>query len=66
MFQGGVKSIDNIVNIASASASVVSIFYIFGGESVLKILAIAKGLIQSKEVTQLRDTFAHLKVLKIA
>ena len=66
MFQGGVKSIDNIVNIASASASVVSFFYIFGGESVLKILAIAKGLIQSKEVTQLRDTFAHLKVLKIA
>ena len=66
MFQGGVKSIDNIVNIASASASVVSIFYILGGESVLKILAIAKGLIQSKEVTQLRDTFAHLKVLKIA
>ena len=66
MFQGGVKSIDNIVNIASANASVVSIFYILGGESVLKILAIAKGLIQSKEVTQLRDTFAHLKVLKIA
>ena len=66
MFQGGVKSIDNIVNIASASASIVSIFYIFGGESVLQILAIAKGLILSKEVTQVRDKFTHLKVLKIA